>query len=322
LGELRIASLPVGEETREILERWGVRTLRELCALPEAGVRERLGAEGATLLKLARGEKTRPLRVERAATSYEAQVELDHPIALLEPLLFPAARLLNELCDRLRRQAMATSEIQFMLELENRSTQTRILQLPFATHDARALLKLLQLDLEAHPVQGAVTILRVKLKPVEARVVQHGLYTPPAPEPEKLELTLGKIRGLVGKDNAGWPALIDTHRPDAWRMRTSSPGLQTLVYEKRAEPVVLLAFRYFRPVQSAAVELKDGAPVRVTATGLRGRVIDAAGPWHGSGDWWSHQRWDRWDWDVRLEEGGLYRLFATEGHWFLEGVYD
>ena len=56
-----LASLPVGllspsEEIAETLGRWGIRTFRDLAALPDLGVAARLGEEGVRLQMLARGE--------------------------------------------------------------------------------------------------------------------------------------------------------------------------------------------------------------------------------------------------------------------------
>src|SRR5262249_20213692 len=55
LGELQVQILTVGIETIEILERWGIRTLRALGALPVLQLSERLGQEGVRLHALARG---------------------------------------------------------------------------------------------------------------------------------------------------------------------------------------------------------------------------------------------------------------------------
>jgi len=53
----------------------------------------------------------------------------------------------------------------------------------------------------------------------KARVLQNGLFIPLAPEPEKLELMLARLARLVGPDNLGSPELLDTHRPDAFRVK-------------------------------------------------------------------------------------------------------
>src|SRR5437868_15145712 len=84
--------------------------------------------------------------------------------------------------------------------------------------DLQVLLKLLQLEWNSRPPQAAVEKIRIELIPVETRAMQHGLYLPASPEPEKLEVTLARIRNLVGVNNVGSPALLDTYRPDSCRM--------------------------------------------------------------------------------------------------------
>lgn len=330
LARLPIEALfaPSGDlEAIEILDRWGIRTIEDFTKLPEAGIVERLGLRGLKLLKIARGESTRPLRPVRESVRYDERLETDHPIALLEPLLFLVARLLNELCARLKTHSRATTEIRLKLELENGTSHTRNLQLPFPTYDAKALAKLVQLDLEAHPPAAPIQALTIAVTPVDPRVVQNGLYTPPAPEPEKLELTLSKIRAMVGPHKAGSPELLNTFKPDAWRMRHTPPGpKQTLVFVEEApsDTGVRLAFRYFRPPLEARVELADeGVPKRIYATGVWGAVVQVAGPWRASGEWWaSEEHWSRQEWDVALNDGAIYRLYTAAQRWFVEGTYD
>ena len=338
LGALSIAVLPVNPETLAVLDSWGVRTVAAFQQLPQAGVLERLGSHGLHALRLVRGEIRRPLRPVAEGASYEERVETEHPVSLLEPLSFLISRLLNELCARLRAQSRATSEIRLTLDLEKtadvdgKAQHTRRLQLPFASHDPRVFLKLLQLDLEAHPPQAPVVALTMSVTPVEPRALQNGLYAPPSPEPEKLELTLGKIRQMVGGDRVGTPELLDTHRPDAWRLLASPSAATTGPQMSIATPGtrefgVRLAFRYFRPPLAARVELDNRVPGRVFAKGVYGNVTSVSGPWRSSGDWWNILTWNREEWDVALNGGGLYRLYSTRVEasspaWFLEGVYD
>jgi protein ImuB len=348
LGKLPVQSLPlVSEESLRVLDHWGIQTLDEFCALPEAGVLERLGRDGLRLLQLARGELRRPLKPEGQGISYTERVETgEHPLTLLEPLLFLLSRLAHELCGRLRSQSRATTEMRLQLDLEDKTVASRILQLPFPTHDPKTLLKLLQLDLEAHPPAAAICGVQLTVVPVEPRVVQHDLYTPPAPEPEKLELTLGRIRAMVGVENVGSPELLDTHRRDAWRMR-ASPALEVSSFLPQDDDAfsatadtmggvsggvaaMRLAFRYFRPPLKARVELGEGGrPKRVFAQQIYGTVVECAGPWKSSGDWWRPAveagGWSREEWDLGLNDGGLYRAFSVERQvqdWYLEGSYD
>lgn len=88
LGPLPVDALRPEPELLTTLQRWGVSTLEQLAALPEAGVRERLGEAGSRLRRLALGCETRLLRVDPPTQEYTAQQDLDHPIELIEPLLF------------------------------------------------------------------------------------------------------------------------------------------------------------------------------------------------------------------------------------------
>jgi protein ImuB len=151
--------------------------------------------------------------------------------------------------------------------------------------------------------------------------VQHDLYTPPSPEPERLELTLQKIRGFVGADKVGSPEMLNTHRSDAWVLRRL-PSLEERRPKERAEQTARLSFRFYRPAREAQVEVRAETPRVVRARGLAGRVLQSAGPWIRSGDWWSQQMWSRREWDVGLDSGGLYRIYQTRVAWFVEGSYD
>jgi protein ImuB len=85
-----------------------------------------------------------------------------------------------------------------------------------------------------------------------------------------------------------------------------------------------LAFRVYRPALAAAVSAPCGQPVQVAAGPVRGRVVTLAGPWRTSGNWWHRDAWTRDEWDVSLNDGGLYRLCcdAATGCWHVEGSYD
>lgn len=332
LGKLQVGVLPVSTEVLRVLDHWGIHTLDEFCALPEAGILERLGKDGLQLLRIAKGHLERPLRPEPQGVNYTERIETENPLTLLEPLLFLLSRILNQLCDRLRSQSRATTQLRLRLELEGAGqAHTRILQLPFPTHDAKTLLKLLQLDLEAHPPQAAIRAAALTVDPVEPRVVQHDLYTPPSPAPERLELTLGKIRAMVGIENVGSPQLLDTHRRDAWKMNSTPNLVAEQVEEAPRENGLRLAFRYFRPPLKARVELSSasGRPARVFAQQIYGTVVECAGPWKASGDWFTSVPWDREEWDLGLNDGGIYRAYsarsarrAEDREWFLEGSYD
>jgi protein ImuB len=292
-------------ELLETLDRWGIHTLADLARLPDTDLAARLGERSVKFQQLARGVLHRPLRPELPAAAYEESAEFDHPIKLREPLLFVIGRCLHDLTARLRAQSLAAQAVHLALD-----RQKRTLGLPFPTLDLKLLIKLVEHSLERQPPEAPVERVQVALQPTRPRRLQHGLFTPAAPEPEKLELTLGKIRALVGEDNVGHPELFDTHRPGAGKPLTFFPTL---------------AFRYFRPPLEAQVELETGVPKHLFTKMFRGRVVQIAGPWRTSGDWWRPDCWSRDEWDLLLSDGALYRLYRDQyspKQWFIEGVYD
>jgi len=333
----------------ETLERWGIRNLRALAALPEVELSERLGQEGLHLQKLARGAATRTLVPVEAPLVFEETIELEYPVVLLEPLAFLLNRLLEQICTRLAARALATQELCLTLELdpsfdlENDSpfhqqskiknqNFFRILRLPLPMLDTKTFLKLLQLDLNAHPPGAPIVKIHLAAEPVRPRAAQGGLFLPPSPEPEKLELTLARIAGIVGENNVGAMELLDTHHPEGFRMRrfaAEPPVKNGREKNKDADKSAVTALRRFRPPLRASVTLENGQPVSLVCrkNDVHGVVLWKAGPWRFSGDWWEHEPWSRDEWDIALQNDGtisLYRLVhdLLGGGWFIEGAYD
>ena len=357
----------------ETLDRWGVRNLRALAALPEIALSERLGQEGLRLQQLARGAASRALVPVETLAVFEEAVELEYPIVLLEPLAFLLNCLLEQICARLASRALNTQELRLTLELQNLtggdhrldaskifgesdSSQSssreqhfvsgrqnkfcRTLSLPLPMLDPKLFLKLLQLDLNAHPPGAPILKIHLAAEPARPRSAQGGLFLPPSPEPEKLELTLARIAGLVGESRVGSLELLDTYRAEGFRMRCFVPGAtqenpaQENRPRKTSEPAeeksAITALRRFRPPLRATVILENGELVRVVCSKKKevlGSVLWKAGPWRSSGDWWEREAWARDEWDIALQnaEGiALYRLVhdLLDGAWFVEGRYD
>ncbi len=346
-------------ELLQTLDRWGVCTLRALAVLPEVALAQRLGPDGLRWRRLTRGEGVRTLRVDEPPLNFEEAAELEYPVALLEPLAFLLNRMLELLCVRLEGRALAAQELRLKLQLDavaeretrNEKPETffeRTIKLPVPMLDAKVFLKLLQLDLQAHPPTAPVTKIWLAAEPAEPRRAQSGLFVPVTPEPEKLELTLARIGAVIsprspltGNDDlrVGSPEVLDTHRPDAFRMRKFNPfatGRQSPITGKGAgvgeDPgpqTPALALRTFRPPLAIAVELHDGVPQRIreTRNGTRETrdVAWAVGPWRASGDWWTEQAWSHEEWDVAVKDNdvvALYRIYRDAHGWFLEAEYD
>jgi protein ImuB len=367
-GRLEGEPKKTADSLLETLDRWGIRNLRALAGLPQVALSERLGQEGLRLQQLARGAASRTLVPVEARLVFEEAVELEHPIVLLEPLAFLLNRLLEQLCARLGSRALATQELRLSLELSNltgmddesenigipsesdgssggrigtqivsrRQTKfVRKLSLPLPMLDAKVFLKLLQLDLNAHPPGAPIMKIHLAAEPARPRSAQGGLFLPPSPEPEKLELTLARIAGIVGEGKVGAVELLDTHHPAGFRMRRFVAEVARKVPQKESPDAVeaqsaVTALRRFRPPLRVHVTLENGQPARLSCPKKRevkGEVLWKAGPWRFSGDWWERDAWSRDEWDLALRNGeeiSFHRLVhdLLGGGWFIEGTYD
>jgi protein ImuB len=328
LAPLPLELLDLEEERRALFRRWGLRTLGDLAALPARGLAERLGVEGARLRRLCRGEDEAPLVPTRPAETFESTLELEWPIDGLEPLSFLLARVLEPLCAHLKERGRRAAGIELDLGLVDGRRHRRALRPAAPSAQARTWRTLLLLDLEAHPPDEAIQAFTVRAEPTPARTVQFSLLDPAQPSPERLAETMARLNQWTSAGRGGAPALLDTHRPGAFVMETFAPGPLAASAAVAAAVVTgppgpRLAVRAFRPPLPARVVLTGGLPTFVSAGEIRGEVVDRAGPWRASGDWWD-VAWSREEWDVSLSAGGLYRIFhdRLRESWFVEGELD
>jgi protein ImuB len=318
LAPLPLPLLGGSPEFAHSMNLWGIRTFGEFAALPELGVAARLGEEGSHLQRLARGAGQRRLRLRTDPQVFRAFRELEDTVDLLEPLLFLLSQMLSEIAEQLRFFGRYTNEVRLRLKLEQAPDHRATLRLPVPMLDTKVLLKLLQLELSDRPPQAPIEKIWLELMPVEPRGTQHDLFLPSSPVPEKLEITLARIRALVGAGNVGAAKLLDTHRPDSFEM-------SALTATRGSVPLRLkLTLRRFRPPVHAQVWCTGGKPVRLVSSMGGGPVLAWAGPWHTSGDWWAGTEWNRQEWDVETQSLGASRIFQDRslGRWFIEGNYD
>src|SRR5262249_38918589 len=330
LCDLPPAVLSPSSEILETLERWGIRTLGAFAKLPAVDVSARFGQEGIELHKRARGVDSRPLVPHVDRVRFVDIMELDYEIVTIEPLTFILSRMLDGICARLRSRNFATHEVHLSL-----GTYIRVLNLPLPVRNPKLLTRLLILDLEAHPPGIGIRRIEIEAIPAKPRVVQNGLFVPLSPEPEKLELTLARLKAVVGEENVGAAEIQDTHRPDAFRIskfsstnKDISKAIQSEISDfgfemQDSSNFKLPALRRFRPPLEATVQLRNSKPIWIAFHGVHGPIATARGPWRTSGDWWRPTMWDREEWDIEVLDA-LYRIHfdVHMDRWYAEGVYD
>jgi hypothetical protein len=142
----------------------------------------------------------------------------------------------------------------------------------------------------------------------------------------------------VDELRVGSAEVLDSHRPDAFRMKRFAPvqdsasgirksnhGFSRIATDSKTDPIRRgstrmntdlkseiknqkseisggsLALRRFRPAIAARVQMESGVPVRMDAGEEHtGEIVWASGPWRASGEWWNEEQWARDTWDVAV----------------------
>lgn len=350
LAPLQIDALEsLTSEQRDTFALWGLCTLGEVAALPEPQLIARMGQAGRRLWLLARGEHPHLLQPEEERFTLEERAEFDTPVELLESLLFVLRPMLDQLVMRAVSRALALASLTVHLELTKHAAEdtavavettayARTVRPALPLAESCVLLKLLHLELQAHPPGAPVVSLRLEAEAGSQTRAQLGLFSPQLPEPSRLDVTLARLRALVGEGRVGRPKLLDSNEPESFSVEHFAVGDAHKLQERhgangswsdsthgfaksgqtlrRLRPPVLLNLR------------ASTQPKQFFWQGIRYQVTTTYGPWRHSGNWWSTAAWSREDWDVLATASDGTNLMCRLTHdllqqqWRLEGLYD
>jgi protein ImuB len=326
LAFLPLTVLDLTEMQAEAFALWGIHTLGMLAALPETELISRMGQDGKRLSELARGELTHLFQPVEVPFTLEERMELDTPMDLLESLLFGVNMMLEQLILRAKARILALASVTITLTLDGAGMHARTVRPALPTNDKALWLKLLQLDLEAHPPQSSILAVVLHAEPGSTSKVQLGLFSPQLPEPGRLDVTLARIRAIVGEDNVGRAVLQDTHAPESFRMEPfrvpSGSSAMT------ASPHPRSSMRQLRPPEPASVSLQNTRPTTFFFRERRYAIEHAYGPWLVGGDWWSQTLWGMAQWDLvaRAQDGSLLCCCVMhdlmQNRWQMAAFYD
>jgi protein ImuB len=218
---------------------------------------------------------------------------------------------------------------------------------------------MLQTHLENFKSKHPIIAVALTAQPIRPASQQFGLFETALRNPHQLYETLARLTALLGNDRVGTPIKEETHRPDAFRMEpfewtlaadtaasttqslSSSPSSQN--GEKGNAPDTAattpqksrVALRRFRPPTATSIFVSEHK--HLEGEKIRGRVVDQAGPFLLSGNWWDEKSWARAEYDMQLENGDLIRAHedppsqnaspartygVAGGTWKIDGIYD
>jgi protein ImuB len=327
LAPLPIDLLDPDDETAESLSRFGLQTIHDLLGLSRRDLAARVGEAILALVARARGEEIEPPLALPRTLELEEGIDLEWPLENLEPLAFVLRGLVSRLTERLSLRALGCGELRVTLRLESGGRDDRRVALASPTGDPHVLLRLIRQALESRPPSAAVDGLVLVCEGVVLRREQLDLFRPRGPDPNQLDQTLAALGAICGPARVGSPAVVDDHRPDAFALQPfSGRGIPNTTRNPSARSAApRLTLRSIRPPARAEVRIEGGRPVFLRSAVSQGEIVEVAGPWRTTGQWWSetgHFAVDHYD--VQMSDGCVLRLCFDwrQNGWQVDGLYD
>jgi protein ImuB len=339
LHALPVQALQLRPEQHETFDLWGIRTVGELTRLNEKDLVVRMGQEGKRLWLLAHGKHPHLFRPEDPPETLEERITFDDPVEQLESLLFVMGPMLDQLITRAGQHALAIGTVTVRLTLSGAASSEdasepsapgqyeRFIKPALPVTDRALLLKLIHLDMEAHPPGAAVAAITLVAEAQKRGKVQMGLFQAQSPEPSRLDVTLARLTVLVGEDRVGRIRLLDTQRSDGFVMERFTTT-QVSQPPPHAANAANIAIRRKRPPVTLRMQTENGRPARFWMEGQRYQIHEAKGPWRRSGHWWSAEVWSREEWDAQASTADAQTLACLLVHdsiadtWLLDALYD
>jgi protein ImuB len=326
LAPLPASALRLSAKAVQLLNRFGLRTIGSLGALPRAALARRFRDADAlnvlTRLDQALGLLAEPLVPVTAPTDYRAAAVFAEPMTSIEAVAVEAAALAEKLAAALEQDGMGARRLRLTgYRVDGRMTRLEV-RLAAASRHAPHLIRLFRDKGFEHLDLGFGIDALALSAPVTERLALK--QTTSLAEPDALQA--GAHSALVDRLAArlGDGAVLRPYFRARWKPEAAENlvawGLapQPTAIDADLGPRPILLFDPPEPIEAIS-ELPDGAPARFTWRRTQRRVARASGPERLAHEWWRES-------GVKPPQRprDYYRLEDAEGSrfWvFREGLY-
>ncbi|MCW4455390.1 DNA polymerase Y family protein [Flavobacterium sp. MXW15] len=247
--ELRqaLAALPVARagfaaDVAGAFARMGLRTLRQLLALPREGIARRFPPQVLQHLDALLGERPFPLRPYRPPEVFEQRIELGYEVESSQALLFPLRRLVADLAAFLAGRDGSVQRFALRLEHEDCAATTVTIGLLAAERDPALLFEIARSRLEQAQLPAPVRALCLHADQLPAFVPAHReLFEQRPQQSMPWEQLRERLRARLGEQAVHGLRTHADHRPEqAWRNESDAGKRAPIAVAGGARPGWLL----------------------------------------------------------------------------------
>lgn len=308
----------------DALRAMGLRTLKQVFALPRAALVRRFGRDLLLHLDRLRGEAPTPLAWYRPPDRFDQRIEFNYEVESNEALWFPLRRLVHDLAAFLTGRDGGVQRFELLLEHEGRAPSIVSIGLLAAERDPRLLFEIAQSRLAQAGVPAAVRGLRLHAEELPPFVPAGAdLFAPNAAQTLAWPQLRERLRARLGAGQVFTLGALADHRPErAWQRQVDANAARM----PRAIPAAAVAETEARYAFAA----RTIAPLRPgwllsRPIPLRSREIRIlSGPERIESGWWDGGDVRRDYYVVETAEGQCawaYRPSGEEGPFMLHGWF-
>lgn len=332
-----IQLLPIDEDMYEKLFRLGIKTMGQFAVLPDQEVAERFGSAGLRFLKLARGEDDEPLKPKGFDEKENQTKDFESPLETQVGILFYVNSILEKQFSDLAQKGLACEEALIALKTEDNNEIPLHLSAAQGTNKSKTFIDLLRLELEKITLPSPVKTIEVSIQRTSPLLSEQlSLYQ--KKQTNLLSQMLTQLKRILGNGNILSPQIVSSHRPEGTfhlvgyspedQIHKESPkNKKSPINEPEAtfgfSQNSISALRLYNPPKPATVRTENRVIKFVIADHWYGEVVERAGPWEISGEWWS-DGFNRCYFEIELSEGEQFLIFFDNPskRWFLQGIFD
>jgi protein ImuB len=340
----------VDAELVDLLQRLGLHTLGSLAALPAPDVLARFGLPGSFVHRIASGGDDRLPGTKAPPADLVVARTFDDPVHLLDPLVFTAKQLAQELHEFLISDGQVCTRLAVTAETEHGERSEHLWYRPAGLNVA-AMIERVRWQLDGWIQQpgglsGGVVLLRLVPDEVGADDgTQRGFWGGRSEADEWAARAVARVAGLVGEQSVFVPAWrggrlpadaylwVSVDRADVtdpadrlavtdvpWPGQLPAPSPATVLDEALPAEVVDASGEIVR-VNGRG--LLSGVPEAVSVRGRAAETITAwAGPWPVEERWWDAQRQRRLArFQLTTDRGTALLAVVENQQWWVSALY-
>lgn len=321
MAPLPVTALRLAEKPGVALQRLGVRTIHDLCALPRAAVARRFGRDVLMRLDQALGDQPEQISPLADPPHYGVRMTLPEPIGLSRDVLAATERLLERLCDKLKAREMGARMLCLTLQRVDQDSQQVELRLARPLRDAARILPLFERGVDQVEAGFGIDLVRLeatRVEPLPIRQISHVARDGKG----ALDDLISRLGTRIGLENIQRFLPADSHIPE--RSFVIAPA----AWSEPEGPWVALRprpLRLFAPEPIAGSGPRPPAHFRWRR--MRFSIGAATGPERIAPEWWlEDESWRsglRDYWHVETRQGRRLWLFHTPQNpgWFVQGEF-